>query len=99
MSDDRDRIGMPSDGSHVRPIALDGDVGFIEIDSVGEAERVQSIFAIQWDFVHGWVDESALARLPARFAGRRVVRDPRELLRLARRGGFNIDELYRELFE
>lgn len=88
-----------SDGlvSYLRPLAVDGDTAFVEIDDPGLVEEAEEIFRVQWDYVHGWVDDSALERLPERFMGRQVVRDPGALDDLARVGSFDIEELYREL--
>jgi hypothetical protein len=81
----------------VRPIALDGDVGFIGVPGSREAEKAERVFGIQWDFAHGTAGVDALVRLPGSYGGRRVVRDPAELDELARRGLFNIEELYKAL--
>ena len=92
-------LAEADEGSLIRPIAIDDSIDFIDVEGPEQADLAQQIFAIQWDFVHGYVGRDALDQLPATFAGRPVVRDPRTLIALARRGDFDIDELYRELFE
>lgn len=80
-------------------MAVDGDTDFIEIDSPDLARQAEGIFTTQWDYVHGYVSADELRDLPAKFEGRRVVRDPAELEELARIGAFDIEELYRHLYD
>jgi hypothetical protein len=90
---DADRPGL------LRPLAVDGDVEFVAIDDPKVAQQAAAVFATQWDYVHGYVDATALATLPASIAGRRVERDPQALDHMARVGSFDVEELYRELYE
>ena len=86
-------------GFYTRPLAVDGTTDFVEVDNPLLAVQAEEIFATQWDYIHGYVSADDLKRLPVRFEGRRVVRDPRELEELARIGAFDIEELYRHLYE
>ena len=86
-------------GFYTRPMAVDGDTDFIEVDNAQLAEQAEGIFTVQWDYIHGYASTDDLERLPADFLGRRVVRDPRELEELARIGAFDIEELYRHLYD
>ena len=86
-------------GFYTRPLAVDGNTDFVEVDNPLLAVQAEEIFAIQWDYIHGYVSADDLKRLPGRFEGRRIVRDPRELEELARIGAFDIEELYRHLYE
>ena len=85
-------------GFYTRPMAVDGDTDFVEVDSPHLADEAESIFKVQWDYIHGYASTDDLTRLPAEFQGRQVVRDPRELEELARIGAFDIEELYRHLY-
>ena len=86
-------------GFYTRPLAVDGATDFVEVDNALLAVQAEKIFAIQWDYVHGYVSADDLNLLPSRFEGRRIVRDPRELEELARIGAFDVEELYRHLYE
>jgi len=86
-------------GFYIRPLAVDGDTDFVEVDNPLLAAQAEEIFATQWDYIHGYASAGDLKRLPRRFEGRRIVRDPRELEELARIGAFDIEELYRLLYE
>jgi len=86
-------------GFYTRPLAVDGDTDFVEVDNAVLAAEAEKIFSIQWDYVHGYVSADDLNLLPGQFEGRRIVRDPRELEELARIGAFDIEELYRHLYE
>ena len=86
-------------GFYARPLAVDGTTDFVEVDNPLLAVQAEEIFAVQWDYVHGYVSADDLKRLPGRFVGRRVVRSPEELEELARIGAFDIEELYRHLYE
>lgn len=81
----------------VRPIGLDGEMTFVGLLDSDRADEAQRIFITQYDYAAGYASVKDLRKLPATFAGRRVIRDPRELDRLARAGQFSIEELYREL--
>lgn len=82
----------------LRPLAVEGEVTFVETHGSRAAARAMSAFGVQWDFLHGRADEADLARLRGlRIGGRLVEADPDVLEDLARRGEFQIDELYREL--
>lgn len=85
-------------GSYWRPVAVDGRVDFIEVDTAELADEADWIFRLQWDYIHGYLTASELDGLPESFMGFRVVRDARELDDLARRFEFDIDTIYRELF-
>ena len=82
----------------VRPMALDGDVGFIGVRGSRQARAADRIFGTQWDYAQGTASVDELDRLPDQFARRWVVKDPYELDDLAREGGFDIEELYRAVF-
>lgn len=85
---------------HLRPIAVDGEVVFLALDTEELASEAEWIFGIQWDFIHGNLWAEDLDQLPEFFEGRRVVRTARELTELARIGAFaEIEEIYRELYE
>ena len=87
-------------GRYLRPMAIDGDVDFIEVDSRQLAGEAQEILAVQWDFIHGDLGAEDLDQLPEQFEGRLVVRTARELAELARIGAFGeIEEIYRQLYE
>ena len=86
-------------GFYTRPLAVDGTTDFVEVDNPLLAVQAEEIFATQWGYVHGYASTDDLKRLPDRFEGRRIVRDPRELEELARIGAFDIEELYRHLYE
>ena len=55
--------------SVLRPLAVDGDVEFVDIDDPALAQQAAEVFATQWDYVHGYVDAAALADLPAHGGG------------------------------
>ena len=87
-------------GRFKRPMAVEDDIDFVEVDTQELADEAKEIFAKQWDFVHGYVPAEDLDELPEYFEGRRVVRTARELAELARIGAFaEVEEIYRELYE
>jgi hypothetical protein len=87
-------------GRYLRPMAVDGDIGFVEVDSRHLADEAKAIFDTQWGFANGDVWAADLDNLPETFIGRRVVRTARELAELARIGAFaEIEEIYRDLYE
>jgi hypothetical protein len=82
----------------LRPLAVEGEVTFVETHGSRAAGRAMSAFGVQWDFVHGQASEADLARLRGiRIGGRLVEADPDVLEHLARAGEFNLEERYREL--
>jgi len=83
-----------------RPIVFDGEVPtFVEIDNPDEARVAAEIFATQWRFVHGRADAFDLLAYHGRTVnGRPVEINPDALLNLARRGEFDLAEVYREMF-
>lgn len=93
---------MPTDadaGLRLRPVAVNDEVTFVPALGSKSADRVASIFDVQWRWIQGRASESELAQLPATLGpGRRVVRDPAKLDELARQGAFDLADVYRELF-
>ncbi len=81
----------------IRPIGLDGEINFAGLLGSDHADRAWRIFTVQYDYAHGRASADDLRALPATFAGRRVIRDPRELDELARRDEFSVEEIYRDL--
>lgn len=83
----------------VLPIVLDDGPSFVTPAYPGEAQRVAEIFAVQWRYVHGDADPAELRQYRGqRIAGRLVETDPDVLDEYARRGEFDLAEVYRELF-
>ena len=86
-------------GLRLRPVAVDDQVTFVPALGSVAADRLASIFDVQWRWIQGRASESELAQLPATLgSGRRVVRDPAKLDELARQGAFDLADVYRELF-
>ena len=82
----------------LRPLAVEGEVTFVETHGNRAAARAMSAFGVQWDFVRGRATEADLARLRGlRIGGRLVEADPDVLEHLARAGEFNLEERHREL--
>lgn len=82
----------------LRPLAVEGEVTFVETHGSHAASRAMWAFGVQWDFIHGQATEADLARLRGlRIGGRLVEADPDVLEHLARAGEFRLDEQYREL--
>jgi len=80
-------------------MAIDGDVGFVVALDRRKAEEAEHVFDVQWRYIHGTATQAELDRLPRTFNGHPVVRDGRELKRLANAGRFTIEpEQYAELF-
>ncbi len=83
-----------------RPIVLIGEPPtFIETDDPDEAKLAGEAFAAQWRYVHGQAAVTELwPYLLRRVAGRFIETDPVVLDDWARRGEFDLAEVYRELF-
>ncbi len=83
-----------------RPIVLVGEPPtFIETDDPDEAGLAEVVFATQWRYVHRGDNTSELySFFGLRIAGRMVETDPNVLDEWARRGEFDLAEVYRELF-
>lgn len=83
-----------------RPIVLIGETpSFIETDDPAEAKLVGEAFAAQWRYVHGQAAVTELWRyMLLRVAGRFTETDPVALDEWARRGEFDLAEVYREMF-
>lgn len=83
-----------------RPIVLVGEPPtFIETPDEDEANLAAEIFAVQWRYVHNNATEIEL--LPywgLTIAGREVEIDWQVLDEWARRGEFDLAEVYREMF-
>ncbi len=83
---------------YVRPIVLDEGPTFVTTADPVTAGLVVDIFAVQWRYVHGDADPAELAQYRGiRFAGRLVETDSDVLDEYARRGEFDLAEVYREL--
>jgi hypothetical protein len=78
----------------MRLMAVDGTVDLVTVYGDRQADQAHLHWLIQYDWAEGYHGDEALGFLPAVFAGRRVVRDPRELAELAREGQFDITEVY-----
>jgi len=83
-----------------RPIVLQGEPPtFVEIEDPDEARLAEEIFATQWRYLHGRADAFDLSALDGRrINGRLVEIDPQVLADWARRGEFDLAEVYREMF-
>lgn len=83
-----------------RPIILVGvPPTFFETDDPREAHLAGEVFAAQWRYVHGRTTEQDLARYQGLLlAGATVETDPDALEEWARRGEFDLAEVYREMF-
>ncbi len=83
-----------------RPIVLVGEPPtFITTNDPDEAGLAAEVFAAQWRYVHHQASETELlSYLGLRVAGRMVEVDPDVLDEWARRGEFDLAEVYRELF-
>lgn len=87
-------------GPYRWPMAFDGDVGFVEVDTPELLEEAKRFFELQWDYVHGYIWAEELEGLPVWWEGYDLVHTPEELDELGRIGAFaEIEEIYRELYE
>ena len=93
------RYGRQDGPPYVWPLLFDGDVGFVEVDTLELLEEAKQYFALQWDYIEGYTSVDELDELPAWWEGYELVRDPRDLYELGRSGALaEIEELYRELY-
>jgi hypothetical protein len=86
--------------SSIYPIVL-VDVGptFIETSDPSEARVASAVFRAQWRYVHGTGTRADLySHRGIQLAGETVETDPDALDEWARRGEFDLAEVYRELF-
>jgi len=83
-----------------RPIVLVGEPpSFIETDDPEEASLAAEAFATQWAYVHYQADASDLFPYQGQqVAGRPIETDSDALDEWARRGEFDLAEVYREMF-
>ncbi len=83
-----------------RPIILVGaPPTFFETHDPNEADLASEVFAAQWRYVHGRATEHDLAPYQGlSLAGQVVETDPDALEEWARRGEFDLAEVYREMF-
>jgi hypothetical protein len=83
-----------------RPVILEGGDG-VELVIVREpraADAASHAFRVQWAFIHGDASEGEVRQLAGvTVEGRPVEADPDRLEAIATRGGFDVDEVYREL--
>jgi hypothetical protein len=93
------RFGQQEGPPYKWPLLFDGDIGFVEVDTPELLEEAKRFFALQWDWVHGYIWAEALEELPVWWEGYELVRTPEGLSELARVGAFaEIEEIYRELY-
>jgi hypothetical protein len=72
---------------------------FIETSDPHEARTAEAVFTLQWRYVHGTASPTELFRYRGvQVAGQMVETDPDALDEWARRGEFDLAEVYRELF-
>jgi hypothetical protein len=90
----------PADtATRLRPLAVDGEVTFVPVKGSAAADRVSDWFDVQWRYVTNRATAAEVEALPnVTVAGRRLERDPGVLEELARRGDFDLDDIYRDLF-
>lgn len=93
------RYGQQDGPPYKCPLAFDGDIGFVEVDTLELLDEAKRFFELQWDWVHGYIWAEDLEELPEWWEGYELVRTPRELSELARVGAFaEIEEIYREMY-
>jgi hypothetical protein len=82
------------------PIVFEGEKPtFIETSDPHDAQTASAVFAVQWRYVHNSASPHELAAYrDVWIAGKRVETDPDALDEWARRGEFDLAEVYRELF-
>jgi hypothetical protein len=98
-------IANPTDrGKRIRPLAVEGDVGFVIVRGSEVAKRANSVWKIQYAFAQQPTPENerALTKLAGtRLGGHTVETNPDTILTLADAGAFgelDMAEAYRELF-
>lgn len=94
---------LPREGDRLlrlRPLLVEGEseLVFVPVRGSRVADRADAVFDVQWRYVTGQADEAELDQIRGlRIAGRTVESSPDRLDYLARAGGLDADEVYREL--
>lgn len=82
----------------LRPVIFKGGTDFVLVKGSDAADVADSVFSVQWDFLHGRASADELGRLQGtRFGGREVEADPEALKRLAEAGDVDPPEIYGDL--
>jgi hypothetical protein len=84
----------------LRPVFLEGSdrVEFVTVRGSRAADRVSTIFDVQWRYLHGDASVEEVRALAGRRTGGRLVEaDPDRLDVIGALGEANPDEVYREL--
>ena len=86
--------------NHITPVVLVGaPPTFIETADPDELAVAREAFFAQWKYVHGDLPPEALQPFAGRrVTGRLIETDPDVLDEWARRGEFDLTEVYREMF-
>ncbi len=72
---------------------------FLDTNDPAEAALAGEVFFVQWQYIHGRATAlDLLAYYGRRIGGRQVETDPEALIDWARRGEFDLAEVYREMF-
>jgi hypothetical protein len=83
----------------VRPLYVDGDLDYVDVDGSDEAVLADRIFDTQYRFIVGDATPRELEQYRGvQFGGRTVETDPYVLEAIANRGDADPAERYRELF-
>jgi len=91
---------MTSKFPTIYPLVVAGEPPtFVTVHSHDELRLAQQAFATQWAYIHGNANQDdLLGFLDLRVDGRLIEVDPDVLEDWARRGEFDLAEVYREMF-